>query len=130
MDASSNVVRTKLAKNILRAAFPPEPPKVNELFMPRRMAYVMDLNDDESDIPVTLMRSKAECPTESIHAANNSSSTLTTNDIVINKLVQILSYLRQSGSGKKDLKKLKKAGLPISKPSIEEAPIKKEDDIR
>lgn len=46
--------------------FKPPPPKFNELFLPRRMAYVMDLEDEETDIPVTLMRSKAECPTQEV----------------------------------------------------------------
>ena len=39
-------------------------PERNELFLPGRMAYVIDLEDDmmESDIPTTLIRSKADCP--------------------------------------------------------------------
>ena len=44
----------------------------NELFLPRRMAYVIDLEDDfnESDIPVTLIRSKADCPTMEVSMAD------------------------------------------------------------
>ena len=62
----------------------------SELFIPGRMAYVIDLDDDaETDIPVTLIRSRADVP------ALESTTTLSTNDIVINKLTQILSYLRQ-----------------------------------
>ena len=95
-----NACKSKMAKNLLRVISKPPLPKVNELFLPRRMAYVMDLDDEETDIPITLIRSKAECPNQEI------SSTVSTNDIVINKLVQILSYLRQSG--KKDSKKMKK----------------------
>lgn len=54
------------------------------------MAYVIDLDDDaETDVPVTLIRSRADVP------ALESTTTLSTNDIVINKLTQILSYLRQ-----------------------------------
>lgn len=62
------------------------------------MAYVIDLDDEaESDIPTTLIRSKAEIP------SMESTATLTTNDIVINKLTQILSYLRQGNrKGKKN----------------------------
>lgn len=73
----------------------------NELFAPGRMAYTYDVNDvleeAESDIPTTLIRSKADVPQseEELH-------TLTTNDIVINKLAQILLYLRQGGKGKKN----------------------------
>lgn len=54
----------------------------------------IDFVDDEaeSDIPTTLIRSKADTP------SLESTTTLTTNDIVINKLTQILSYLRQGKS--------------------------------
>lgn len=36
----------------------------NELFLPGRMAYVIDLDDEftDTDIPTTLIRSKADCP--------------------------------------------------------------------
>ena len=64
-------------------------------------AYVFELDDEyaESDIPTTLLRSKADCPTQEV-------TTLSTNDIVINKLTQILSYLRQGArAGKKGKKK-------------------------
>ncbi|BFZ15018.1 hypothetical protein BsWGS_18057 [Bradybaena similaris] len=93
--------KTKLGRNIYRVLFKNRPPARNELFLPRRMAYVIDLEDDfaESDVPATLIRSKADCPTLA------ATTTLTTNDIVINKLTQILSYLRQ---GKREAKKLKK----------------------
>lgn len=73
----------------------------NELFAPGRMAYTYDVNETqeeiETDIPTTLIRSKADVPQndEELH-------TLTTNDIVINKLAQILLYLRQGGKGKKN----------------------------
>jgi IK cytokine len=63
---SKLTIKTKIAKNICRVVFKPPPPKFNELFLPRRMAYVMDLEDEETDIPITLMRSKAECPTQEV----------------------------------------------------------------
>lgn len=70
----------------------------NELFAPSRMAYVIDLDDEaETDIPTTLIRSKGDVPQSEMEV-----QTLTTNDIVINKLAQILSYLRQGGKGKKN----------------------------
>lgn len=102
-DINKVVFKTKLAKNICRIVFKPPPPKINELFLPKRMAYVMDLEDEETDIPVTLTRSKADCPNQEM------STSVTTNDIVINKLTQILSYLRQDG--KKDKKQKKKAKI-------------------
>ncbi|CAG9854328.1 unnamed protein product [Phyllotreta striolata] len=77
----------------------------SELFIPGRMAYVIDLDDEaESDIPTTLIRSVVEVPSFEL------TTTVTTNDIVINKLTQILSYLRQ---GNRKNKKSKK-GLPES----------------
>ena len=52
------------AKNIYRTIFKVKPLERNELFLPKRMAYVVDLEDDfvESDVPTTLIRSKADCP--------------------------------------------------------------------
>ncbi|KAG5899643.1 hypothetical protein JTB14_036016 [Gonioctena quinquepunctata] len=75
----------------------------SELFVPGRMAYVIDLDEEaDSDIPTTLIRSIADVPSFEL------TTTVTTNDIVINKLTQILSYLRQ---GNRKNKKNKK-GLP------------------
>lgn len=44
--------------------FRPGPIERNELFLPGRMAYVVDLDDEftDTDIPTTLIRSKADCP--------------------------------------------------------------------
>lgn len=85
-----------------RAVFQSKPPERNEHFLPGRMAYLIELEDEnaESDIPTTVLRSKADCP------GLESLATLSTNDIVINKLTQILSYLRQGKIGKK-MKKTK-----------------------
>ncbi|XP_018329106.1 protein Red [Agrilus planipennis] len=72
----------------------------NELFVQGRMAYVIDLEDEaDSDIPTTLIRSKADVP------SLENTATLTTNDIVINKLTQILSYLRQGSRRNKKSKR-------------------------
>ncbi|KAF6031780.1 IK [Bugula neritina] len=98
-------LRGRLAKNIYRVLFKTKLPQKNEMFAPGRMAYVVDLEDDfpESDIPTTAIRSKADCPTQT------ETTTLTTNDIVINKLTQILSYLRQGRRDKKKRKEKEKA---------------------
>ena len=91
--------RTTMGKNLMRLVLNPDGPKSNELFMPGRMAYVMDLEEDgESDIPTTSIRSKKDVENSS------QKSTISTNDIVINKLTQILSYLR-AGSRTKRKKK-------------------------
>ncbi|XP_077983588.1 protein Red-like [Glandiceps talaboti] len=93
--------RTKMGRSIYRSLFRGRHLERNELFLPGRMAYVVDLEDEyaESDIPTTLIRSKADLPNLETH------TTLTTNDIVINKLTQILSYLRQGARTSKKLKK-------------------------
>merc|ERR1712200_328328 len=97
--------RTILAKNIVRNVFRPDIPKQNELFFPGRMAYVMDLEEEaDSDIPTTTIRSKKDV------ANNEQKATLSTNDIVVNKLTQILSYLR-AGSRNNKKKKDKLGGL-------------------
>jgi len=91
--------RTAMGKNIMRLMLKPDAPKVNELFMPGRMAYVMDLEDEgETDIPTTSIRSKQDV------INNEKKATLSTNDIVINKLTQILSYLRSGTRSKKKKK--------------------------
>ncbi|XP_017122657.1 protein Red [Drosophila elegans] len=99
-----NAINGALARNIynlVQARRSKEVPR-NELFAPGRMAYVIDLDDElgESDIPTTLKRSKFEVP-----VAREDVATLTTNDIVINKLSQILSYLRAGGRTKKNKKR-------------------------
>ncbi|CAF0762073.1 unnamed protein product [Rotaria sordida] len=111
-------IKSSMAKNIFRILFRPPPRRINELFLPHRMAYIIDLEnlngqqDDDNeknthpldDIPTTLIRSKADCPNA------ETTTTMSNNDIVINKLTQILSYLRHS---KRDLKRQKKKGTGI-----------------
>uniref|UniRef100_A0A8C5DX87 IK cytokine n=1 Tax=Gouania willdenowi TaxID=441366 RepID=A0A8C5DX87_GOUWI len=93
--------KTRLGRSIYRTAFRSGIMERNELFLPGRMAYVVDLDDEftDTDIPTTLIRSKADCP------SMEAQTTLTTNDIVISKLTQILSYLRQGTRHKKMKKK-------------------------
>ncbi|CAG2178546.1 unnamed protein product, partial [Oppiella nova] len=100
-------LKSKIAKNIVNVLFNRAPPDRNELFLTGRMAYVVDLEDEfpDSDIPTTVIRSKADCPNI------ESMTTLSTNDIVINKLTQILSYLRQGGAGRKTKKAKEKIPL-------------------
>ncbi|XP_039633665.1 protein Red [Perca fluviatilis] len=98
--------KTRLGRNIYRVVFRTGVVERNELFLPGRMAYVVDLDDEftDTDIPTTLIRSKADCP------SMEAQTTLTTNDIVISKLTQILSYLRQ-GTRHKKIKKKDKGKL-------------------
>ncbi|XP_067928502.1 protein Red-like [Watersipora subatra] len=110
----------RLAKSVYKVLFKNKLPQKNDMFVPGRMAYVVDLEDDfpESDIPTTAIRSKADCP------AAPETATLTTNDIVINKLTQILSYLRQGRRDKKKRKEKEKANEAATKELM-----KPKDDI-
>lgn len=56
------VFKSALGRSIYRQLFELELPKTNELFQPNRMAYIVDLNDEETDVPITSIRSKADCP--------------------------------------------------------------------
>ncbi|XP_047463530.1 protein Red [Mugil cephalus] len=103
--------KTRLGRNIYRVVFRSCQVERNELFLPGRMAYVVDLDDEftDTDIPTTLIRSKADCP------SMEAQTTLTTNDIVISKLTQILSYLRQ-GTRHKKIKKKDKGKVDEKRP--------------
>lgn len=113
LDASEPVTfHTRVARGVYNTLFNRQPPVRNELFQPGRMAYLVDLEDDQyavTDVPKTVIRSKAECPEA------QKIKRVTTNDIVINKLIQILSYLRtgsKAGAGGKRLKRKEKKKRP------------------
>lgn len=97
--------KTKMGRSVYKTVMIMKSKQIerNELFTPGRMAYVIELDDENADvdIPTTLIRSKADVPTI------DNTPTLTTNDIVINKLAQILSYLRQGSRHSKKGKKTK-----------------------
>jgi hypothetical protein len=77
-------LKCPMAKNIFRTLFRPSTRRVNELFSPHRMAYIIDLEpvngqqDDDNekgthaldDIPTTLIRSKADCPNAEVKILN------------------------------------------------------------
>ncbi|XP_046408624.1 protein Red [Ischnura elegans] len=127
--------KTTLGRNIYRAAFKNRGPiERNELFSPGRTAYVIELEEEgvggigvganESDIPTTLIRSRSDVP------SLESAATLTTNDIVINKLAQILSYLRQgTRHSRKGRKKEAKAGAMGAKGDADGLKTKVDDSI-
>ena len=57
-----------IGRNIFRILFKNKLPERNELFLPKRMAYVVDLDDEfDTDIPTTLIRSKADCPSVEVN---------------------------------------------------------------
>merc|ERR1712227_749339 len=97
-----NMVRHPMAKKINRMLFETEIPKKIDNFLESRMAYVFELDDEyaESDIPTTLLRSKADCPDLQDNLSQSQ------NDVVLHKLTQILSYIRTGNKKKKGAKKL------------------------
>ncbi len=64
VDAPAVKCHTRLGKGVYDVLFNKPVRKRNEFFEPGRMAFVVELTDDpraETDIPTTLMRSKAQC---------------------------------------------------------------------
>lgn len=55
------VFRTNIGRRIFHTVFQSSVPEFNDSFLPGRLAYSIDLEDDaESDIPITVLRSKAD----------------------------------------------------------------------
>ncbi|XP_012288594.1 protein Red [Orussus abietinus] len=118
--------KTKIGRNIHKTIMIMKSKQIerNELFTPGRMAYVIELDDEnaEVDIPTTLIRSKADVPTV------DTTPTLTTNDIVINKLAQILTYLRQGSRHGKKGKKNKEGRARLEEMNDMDIPPRPQDD--
>lgn len=55
---------TSIGRGVFDAIFNPPKINVSEQFLPRRTAFMYELDDDgfNADIPTTLRRSKADCP--------------------------------------------------------------------
>lgn len=70
----SRAANSKLAANVCKILFENKHPKRNDLFARGRMAYVVELEDEEADVPSTLLRSVLDCPidqsAENINADN------------------------------------------------------------
>ncbi|KAL1925801.1 uncharacterized protein VTP21DRAFT_684 [Calcarisporiella thermophila] len=92
-------LRSPFSQNIYNIAIcPPKPlPKMNELFVQGRMAFVFELADEKGEhsqpfsIPTTLMRSKADLP-EAAHMG------VSADHLVIEKIANLFAELR---SGKR-----------------------------
>ncbi|CAG8761824.1 6920_t:CDS:2 [Cetraspora pellucida] len=106
-------INSRLAQNIYdftMIELKKKAPKVNELFVAGRMAYVFELADetggygDPFAIPTTVIRSKAD-------VSDSAGVDKSTNDLVIEKISRVMAYVRKgeraSGVDVKD-KKLKK----------------------
>lgn len=104
-------VRSRLAVSIVKLLNQKSADR-SELFLPFRMAYLVDLESEApDDIPVTVIRSKSECP------ALGAVFSHTTSDIVINKLASIIHNHRTG--------RLKGAALSVEK---QEKGVKVEED--
>ncbi|KAK5976357.1 IK cytokine down-regulator of HLA class II [Trichostrongylus colubriformis] len=95
VDAVEKMSDNKMVRGIHRILFKNELPLRNELFGKGRMAYVVDMEDEEADIPTTLLRSVHDCPKAESNANINA------NNMLISKLTQVLSYLRADHKKKK-----------------------------
>lgn len=129
-ESEESEIKTVLGKNIHRLISVHRSKIIerNEMFVAGRMAYLVELEDEnaETDIPTTIIRSKAETN------ASAELNTLNTNDIVVNKLTQIFSYLRQGGKkkkGKKDKAVFKVPEEPIVKPTTSSSSKSRHKDV-
>ncbi|KAK6057696.1 RED-like protein [Cooperia oncophora] len=95
VDAVEKMSDNKMVRGLHRILFKNELPVRNELFGKGRMAYVVDMEDEEADIPTTLLRSVHDCPKAESNANINA------NNMLISKLTQVLSYLRADHKKKK-----------------------------
>ncbi|VDN23947.1 unnamed protein product [Cylicostephanus goldi] len=94
-EAVEKMSDNKMVRGIHRILFKNELPARNELFGKGRMAYVVDMEDEEAEIPTTLLRSLHDCPKAESNANINA------NNMLISKLTQVLSYLRSDHKKKK-----------------------------
>lgn len=87
----------RTGRNVYRMLFKSKAYERNELFLPGRMAYVVDLDDEyaDTDIPTTLIRSKADCPTMEVSHCSPESLTSLSYDSTLSLISQVLfiSYL-------------------------------------
>lgn len=94
--------RTAIAKSVYQWIVKPQTTiKANEMFLPGRMAFIYNMEDNFHDIPTTLQRSKADCPVP------EEMVTVSVDSSVLERISKIMSYLRLGSSGKV-LKKKKK----------------------
>ncbi|KAL5716054.1 Smu-2 suppressor of mec-8 and unc-52 protein [Ranunculus cassubicifolius] len=100
------LIRSPLAKSVYQWTVKPQTAiKVNEMFLPGRMAFLFNLEDVFShDIPTTLHRSKDDCP------VLEEAVTVSVDHTVLQNIVKIMTYLRLGSSGKVLKKKKKDKG--------------------
>eukprot|EP00884_Botryococcus_braunii_P006803 jgi/Botrbrau1/16123/Bobra.7_2s0083.2 len=101
--------QTPLGRALYNAMFNPAKVDISELFLPRRTAFVYDLDEHFSttDIPTTLRRSKADCPPVGEMVMGMVDSNL------LERISKIMSYMRLSAGGKGGRRLKKKDKLSI-----------------
>lgn len=85
----------RMVRSLHRVLFKNEVPLHNQLFAKGRMAYVVELEDEETDIPTTLLRSLHDLPRA------ESAQSIQANNLIILKLSHVLSHLRAEPKKKK-----------------------------
>jgi len=121
---------TILGKSILYAL--QEKRARNEMFLPGRMAFLFDLEDDfPQELPTTLLRSKEDCPKETSSIAGKIDA------LLLEKVTKVMTFLRQGSKSHKKLKKKDKAGTEEAKvnggpkestPTLVNTHVKKEEE--
>ncbi|PAV90419.1 hypothetical protein WR25_17052 isoform B [Diploscapter pachys] len=85
----------KMVQRINLTLFKNDLPEKNPLFAKGRMAYVVSFDDEEGEVPTTLLRSLHDLPRHESNASINA------NNMLISKLTQVLAYLRADNKKKK-----------------------------
>ncbi|RCN29933.1 RED-like protein region [Ancylostoma caninum] len=86
VDAVEKMSDNKMVRAMHRILFKNELPLRNELFGKGRMAYVVDMEDEDAEIPTTLLRSLHDCPKAESNANINA------NNMLISKLTQVFHF--------------------------------------
>uniref|UniRef100_A0AC35G9W9 RED-like N-terminal domain-containing protein n=1 Tax=Panagrolaimus sp. PS1159 TaxID=55785 RepID=A0AC35G9W9_9BILA len=94
--APEKVAKNPMVRRTLRTLFHTIYPKRNEHFAPGRMAYVCDFENQDNDVPSTLLRSLEETPKEN--------PSVKTDKLILEHLTNILPYLRDKKRQKKKKK--------------------------
>uniref|UniRef100_A0A1I7ZKK8 Protein Red n=1 Tax=Steinernema glaseri TaxID=37863 RepID=A0A1I7ZKK8_9BILA len=90
-----HIPESRMVRNLQQFLQKPGWPKRNELFAKGRMAYIVELEDEDVELPTTLVRSVQDCPVDQTPENVNA------NNMLIQKLTQVLSYLRADNTKKK-----------------------------
>ncbi|KAK4565015.1 hypothetical protein RGQ29_006888 [Quercus rubra] len=102
-------IRTPTAKSVYKWIVKPQTNnKLNEMFLPGRMAFIFNMEGGYSnEIPTTLHRSKADCPVP------EEMVTVSVDGSVLDRIAKIMSYLRLGSSGKVLKKKKKERDVKV-----------------